>query len=130
MTSARLTGFEVKNDGGVYLMVDLGAGAHRVAVSRAMLASIVEASAESASFAKAPVSASPPREFYVQVRPSANSRPLTYKTHFTVPVGSTVLLPPLPWRNRNWLATVISTERGDYDGEIQNILSATLEQIV
>jgi hypothetical protein len=126
--NARMTGFTVESNGDVYLMVGLGAGAHRVLLSRAMLAGIAEASTEmvlSGVFPEKPAQSKPERTYYCQVE--SGNRSLTYRSNRYIPVGSTVTLPPLPWMHHEWKAVTISDEHEEgYHGEVKPILAMTI----
>jgi hypothetical protein len=69
------------------------------------------------------------RTYYVQVKTPGrgSARTITYKSAFQIPVGSIVTLPPLPWMDRDWKATVIDTDYGDgYYGDIKEVIFAEI----
>jgi hypothetical protein len=118
---SKVTGFQIAHDGTVYLYTRVGT----VEVSPKMLAGIAEASSNQLSESSVYTERvpDPPHWYYFQVSPATRGKTITYKSRTPVCKGDIVLLPPLPWMSHDWKSSVIRLGRGDYDGEIREIVS-------
>jgi hypothetical protein len=47
---------------------------------------------------------------------------LTYSYGSPLEIGDEVLLPPVPWGDGPWKATVTGLGRGDYDGPVRSVI--------